>query len=266
MALPFTFSALTLISSTQVNANFIYLDAAVAGVSGALAGKLTAANNLSDLTNASAARSSLGLGSAALATTGTSGHTVGFLDGANTWGAAQTFSVAPVFTDQSGSRSALGLGTVATLTSGVATGNLSPVATGAVLQEVVVTDAGATTTNTSLAALNVSVVNITPKSAASQLLVSVTFQGSSQLLASTNTSATFQLYDFTNSANIGQQVVLGISTGSGANADQSPCSLSAIVSNTVVTSRAFEIRGFTNNAGSAAGAQSMVWSIREIKT
>jgi hypothetical protein len=36
------------------------------------------------------------------------------LDGVNTWSAAQTFTVAPAFTDQSGSRTAMGLGTMST--------------------------------------------------------------------------------------------------------------------------------------------------------
>ena len=59
-------------------------------------------------------RTDLGLGTAALQNTGTSGSNVPLLNGANTWAAAQTFSVAPVFTDQAGSRTALGLGTAAT--------------------------------------------------------------------------------------------------------------------------------------------------------
>lgn len=56
-------------------------------------------------------RAAFGLGTASTANTGTSGNTVPFLDGANTWSAAQTFTLAPVFTDGPGSRTALGLGT-----------------------------------------------------------------------------------------------------------------------------------------------------------
>lgn len=52
-----------------------------------------------------------GLGTASAADTGTTGHTLGFLDGANTWAAAQTFTLAPVFTDQAGTRAALGMPT-----------------------------------------------------------------------------------------------------------------------------------------------------------
>jgi hypothetical protein len=51
-------------------------------------------------------------GTACQANTGTSGHTLPFLDGANTWSTTQTFTLAPVFTAQSGTRTALGATTV----------------------------------------------------------------------------------------------------------------------------------------------------------
>jgi hypothetical protein len=56
----------------------------------------------------SALRGALALGSAALENIATSGSGVPKLNAANTWGAAQTFSVPPVFTDKPGSLTALG--------------------------------------------------------------------------------------------------------------------------------------------------------------
>jgi len=58
---------------------------------------LKVSNNLSDVASPSTARSNLGLGTAAVATTGTAGHVLGFLDGANTWSAAQTNSAEVFF-------------------------------------------------------------------------------------------------------------------------------------------------------------------------
>jgi hypothetical protein len=52
---------------------------------------LSRQRNLSDVPNPAAARTNLGLGTAAQANTGTSGATVPLLNGANTWSAPQTF-------------------------------------------------------------------------------------------------------------------------------------------------------------------------------
>jgi hypothetical protein len=63
----------------------------------AVTGTLPIANGGTGSTSASAARTALGLGTAATVNTGTSGATIPLLNGANTWAAAQTFSVRPTF-------------------------------------------------------------------------------------------------------------------------------------------------------------------------
>jgi hypothetical protein len=55
-------------------------------------GALNVTNNLSDLTSLGAARANLGLGSAAISSTGTSGATIPLLNGANTWSGVQSFN------------------------------------------------------------------------------------------------------------------------------------------------------------------------------
>lgn len=68
------------------------------------------------------------LGSAAAALTAANTYTddelAAYDDDAHTWASAQTFTVAPVFTDQSGSRTALGLGTAATQNTGTSGANV----------------------------------------------------------------------------------------------------------------------------------------------
>jgi hypothetical protein len=60
-------------------------------------GTLAIANGGTGATSASAARTNLGLGTAATANTGTSGSVVPLLNAANTWSLSQTFSVRPTF-------------------------------------------------------------------------------------------------------------------------------------------------------------------------
>lgn len=63
---------------------------------GSFAGLLPA-NNLSDLNSVSEARTNLGLGTAALATIGTSGSTVPLLNGTLTWNGTNTFNDTVIF-------------------------------------------------------------------------------------------------------------------------------------------------------------------------
>ena len=64
---------------------------AIQGNDSRITGAAQKASNLSDLASASTSRTNLGLGTAAVATTGTTGHVIPFMDGVNNWG-GQTLS------------------------------------------------------------------------------------------------------------------------------------------------------------------------------
>lgn len=140
---------------------------------------------------------------------------------------------------------------------------------GDVLQKVVSTDNGSTTTSTTMANLNASTKNITPKSVNSDLLVTVQFEGEAGYVSAAATYAQFQLYDSTNAVLIGQPNKLQVSNTSFTPAANStgqytPCTISAIVPNSAQTARGFTLRGLTSNAGAVAGATKMVWAIEEV--
>jgi hypothetical protein len=141
----------------------------------------------------------------------------------------------------------------------------APVA-GDVLRAVTATDAGGTTTSTSLVNVNGSNKSITPRNAESTLLIEVTFQGSIGVVGGVNTTAYFQLYDVENAVLIGANYFLSAPSGAGGNGAQAPITVRASISNSVTTARSFQLRARTDNSSGAAGAQNMLWSITEIKS
>ncbi len=140
-----------------------------------------------------------------------------------------------------------------------------PVA-GDLLQIATDTDPGSTTASTSMTNLNSGNKTITPKSNASKILITVTFRASIGNVASVNATGTFQIYDATNSVLVGSSYQIAAPSGPGGNGANAPGVVRAIVSNAVLTSRAFQLRGQTSDASGAAGASLMVWSFEEIKT
>lgn len=136
--------------------------------------------------------------------------------------------------------------------------------TGQVLQCLPSTDAGSSTASTSLTNMTGSNQSITPKSAASKILVEVQFKGTEAVATGVNTQATYRLYDVTNATYIGSANVLSAAAESQGAAAQAPCCLRALVSNAAVTARSFLLHGMTNDATAAASATDQVWSLTEI--
>lgn len=140
--------------------------------------------------------------------------------------------------------------------------------TGTVLQELVFTDAGTTTTASSLANVTASAKSITPKSTSSTIVVTCTFQG--QILAAgsgNNSTGAFRLYNNTAGADIGtSENILGVVSVAGANVQtNSPCTVTATVANSALTAVAFVLRARYAAASTTVGATNQIWTIREIQ-
>ena len=138
---------------------------------------------------------------------------------------------------------------------------------GQVIQEVYATDAGSTTTSATLANVTASTKTITPKSSNSTIIVECMFDGKIAAGgAGTNTTAKFMLYDYGNSADIGQEYTLGVGSGAGANVQtEAPCNLAAYVSNAALTARSFTLRARYGTASATVTATNHVWRIREVQ-
>lgn len=101
-------------------------------VNGAWTTLLLGTNNLSDVLSPSTARTNLGLGTAALATSGTTGHTLGFLDGTNTWSGSQNYvgAVLNVATQSASNSTTLAASTAMVQAAIAALGTASTASTG----------------------------------------------------------------------------------------------------------------------------------------
>jgi hypothetical protein len=145
--------------------------------------------------------------------------------------------------------------------------NPSPFVSGQVLQEVVLTDAGSSTTNSTLTNVTASFKPITPKSSNSTLVVECSFNGLVTAGgAGLNTTGGFRLYNSTASADIGSEATVGAVSASGANLQaQGACTVRASVANSGTTTINFLLRARYSTASCTVSATNQVWTIREIQ-
>ncbi len=138
---------------------------------------------------------------------------------------------------------------------------------GQVIQEVYATDAGSTISSATLANVTASAKSITPKSSNSTIIIECMFDGKIAAGgAGQNTTAKYRLYDYGNSADIGQEYTLGVASGSGANMQtDAPCNLAAYVSNSALTARSFTLRARYGISSATVTATNHVWRIREVQ-
>lgn len=163
--------------------------------------------------------------------------------------------------DPADARAALGVSSTAQMNTAIAAR-----AAGDVLQVVAGTDAGGLVTSATLTNVMVAAADITPKSAASKLLITATFQCK---MWDTLYNSEFALYEDTT-----QLCLYKISKGHpgtviGATRNFIPMTISAVVSNTATTPRAFRLRARDSTGyGSPVevGATDIVYTITEIKT
>jgi hypothetical protein len=143
-----------------------------------------------------------------------------------------------------------------------------PYVSGQVLQEIVATDAGSSTTNNTLTNLTAAVQNITPKSSNSKLLIECSFNGSvTSGGAGLNTTGGFRLYNSTGASDIGAEIIVGTVSAAGANLQtQGACVVRATVNNTGRTLIGFLLRGRYTTASCTVSATNQVWTIREIQS
>lgn len=138
---------------------------------------------------------------------------------------------------------------------------------GMVLQVLIMTDNGSSTSASSMTNITNSTKSITPKSNNSTLIIEVDF--AAQVLAGgagTNTLGYFQLYNSTAAANISAITVIGASSATGADLQTNASGrCSAVVANAALTTIGFLLRARYGATACQVSGTSHVWKITEVQ-
>jgi hypothetical protein len=127
------------------------------------------------------------------------------------------------------------------------------------------TDSGKTTTSTTQVNLNNANIAFTPLSTNSTIIIDVQGAFGISNVSSTNTTASFQIYD--GATALGTVYTLSASSSTGGTGNQAPGTVRAIISNASLTARSFALHGFqlTGAGGPAtASATNLNFVITEI--
>ena len=135
--------------------------------------------------------------------------------------------------------------------------------TGTVLQEVgYAVEAGGSTTSTTMVVAGAA-VTFTPKSAASKLDISVTFEGRQGVWSGNNPAAYFALYVDGVVVDVERQ--LNASVSAGGLSLNAPCTLTGQYTNASTANKSISLRLRTSNASSTASALNIKYIVREVQ-
>ena len=135
---------------------------------------------------------------------------------------------------------------------------------GDVLQMVTATDAGATLTTNTLTNVMGTAASITPKSTASKLYITATFNA--RLKDTGNREAQFAIYEGGSQLSLNSVALANAKTSVGGPQTFGPMTIAAITTNSALTARSFTIRVRNPWNTDDVGATSIVMAITEIKT
>lgn len=135
-----------------------------------------------------------------------------------------------------------------------------------IIQQLFQTDAGTSTTSSSLTNLTNSLISFTPKSTNSTILVEVVFNGGVANGAGINSQAVYNLFETNVAGAFGINAVVGALAAAGGVGVQTVMVLKYYRTNNALTTRSFGLCGALNvGSGLVVYGSSQSWTITEIQ-
>jgi hypothetical protein len=153
-------------------------------------------------------------------------------------------------------------GTAGQVISTDGSGALSFVNPGKVIKVQHYTDAGGTTTSSSLVDANTAAFSFTPLSASSTLILQFSFQAQQVAVAAVNVATSHRIHE--GATGLGSTYSHGAASGSGGLALTSIAFIQVSIASTGTSARSFTLRHATNNASGPAGSTLIKATIMEV--